>query len=280
MEKPLWQRSAIVFAGPLFNFLLAIVLIFGMTAIFGEEYLVEQATIGRVTPGSPAEKAGLTSEDQVLAINGQIIPTWKSLAEFIHASDGSEMNLTVKRGEETLALAVSPKRQEIKDPSGNLVPIFLIGIEPLFRVKPATIFRAAEVGVITSWALTTRTAAGLWDLVTGKISPKELAGPIFIVQKTSDEAQKGFKELMWFAAIISISLAVLNLLPIPVLDGGHLLFFFIEAIIGPISVRKKEIAQQVGVFALLSLMVYAIHNDLTRQDPVTEEGRKWAADQE
>ncbi len=292
LEKNVWQKSSIVFAGPLFNFIFAAVVIFASIVLYGADFFSEEPVIGRVMLDSPAEKAGLKAADRVLTINDKPIASWVNLAELIHSSGGSELAFKVQRtegiaaadgtatepktGAQTeLSLMLKPQQQKIAEADGTSEPVFMVGIEPSIESREVTTLEAVAVAIEKTAFLSFHTVQGLWGLVTGQVSPKELAGPIFIFKKTKAEAEKGFKDLLWFSAIISVSLAVLNLLPIPVLDGGHLLFFLLEALLGPISIRKKELAQQAGVFALLMLMVYALHNDLTREEPKPDSHLKW-----
>ncbi len=267
IEKGLLARSSIVFAGPLFNFLFSIVIVAASVIIFGEPYLVKEPQIGSVMEGSPAEKGGIQKGDLVLSLNGNPVSTWEQLAQTIHGGDGSELTLIIARGEETLTVHVSPQLARIPSISGDVKSGYRIGIESTASHRAASAVQAAKVGVIWTVNRSLETCIGLWSMVRGYISPEELAGPLFIFGETSRQAEKGLEHLLYFMATLSVSLAVLNLLPIPVLDGGHLFFFFIEAVIGPISVRKRELAQQVGVVLLLCLMIFAIRNDIVRKAP-------------
>lgn len=262
IEQPFWSRTAIVAAGPIFNFLLALILVWISVSIYGEEYSLESPVIGSIMTSSPAQKAGLLVGDRVLQVGEDIVSSWEALAERIHRGPGVETPIIIERNGEQQRLLVTPDQQGIRDFSGNKKEAFLIGIGPSFAHRQASIFRAAEVAGIWTVMASWRTLQGLWGIVSGKISAKELAGPIFIVGEANRQAGLGFERLLFFMAILSVSLAVLNLLPIPVLDGGHLLFFVLEAIIGPISVRAKELAQQFGMVLLLALMVFALHNDI------------------
>jgi regulator of sigma E protease len=264
IEKNYWQKSAIVFAGPFFNFVLSFVLIFLSAWAYGQYEPVEQAVIGEVIKGSPAEASGLRGDDQVLSVNGSSVSSWIELAETIHASDGSQLSLEIKRGEATIPIEVIPVEKDIRYGDGTSKKAKVIGISGKLNIVEISLGEAVKTA--TQWTINTTmlTYKGLWGMISGEVSPKDLAGPIFILQAAGEQAEKGFDRLINLTAILSISLAVLNLLPIPVLDGGHLLFFLIEALLGPISIRKKEIAQSVGMLFLLCLMGFAIRNDLVR----------------
>lgn len=275
IEKPLWQRSLIVFAGPFFNFILAFVLILISVASFGEGYINTDAVIGSVMGGSPAEHGGLQTGDRVVALDSKPVADWESLAGSIRNGTGATLDLQIERDSQTLNVQVTPQRKEIAGPDGRQETVYLIGIGPSFGHKPVPVTRAAEIAAKWTWHATARTCEGLVGMLSGVISPKELAGPLFIFGEANRQAEKGMEDLLSFMAVLSVSLAVLNLLPIPVLDGGHLLFFLIEALAGPISMRKKEVAQQVGMLLLLCLMVFAIKNDITRQTETTSNPVKW-----
>ncbi|MCC6220843.1 MAG: RIP metalloprotease RseP [Deltaproteobacteria bacterium] len=264
IEKPLLQRSAIVFAGPLFNFLLAWLMVTSCIAVFGQEKVDEAPVIGSTMAGYPAEAAGIKAQDRAVLLNGSAVESWLDLSERIRSGDGSEISIKVLRAGEELEFSVKPQRKEIGSGS-DAEAFYLIGIGPSLLRHDATIGEATASGLIWIYGWTAKTLGGLWGMISGQVSPKELAGPIFIFQEAGRQAQKGVEQLVYFVAVLSISLAVLNLLPIPVLDGGHLLFFLLEAIMGPISIKKREIAQQVGLVFLLLLMGLAIRNDIVRK---------------
>jgi len=262
LEKNLWQRSAIVFAGPWFNFVLAAILVFLSVALYGEDVVNEGPVIGQVVKSAPAGEAGLVPDDEVIAIGDQSISSWKELAETIRDSDGSELVMTVRRPSGEREVRVVPEKRRINDPEQGMRDVYLIGIGPSFDRKEVGLVRAAEVGVKWTGYATYRVVVDLWGLITGRVSTDELAGPLFILEEAGRRAKRGLEDVLSFMAILSVSLAVLNLLPIPVLDGGHLLFFIIEGLFGPISIKKKEAAQQLGFVALLCLMILALHNDI------------------
>ena len=264
IEKPLAQRGAIVIAGPLFNYVFAIVLVFLSVFLYGEEIVEEGPVVGGVMAGSPAEIAGLKRTDKVLSYNGEELTSWERLAERIHTGDGNPVKLLIESAGVKKELTVYPQKKEVRGFDGKMHSLYLIGIERMITRSEASFGKAAQIGWSWAWHASLKTYEGLWGMLSGEISPKDLAGPLFILDTAGKQAEKGFEGILSFMASLSISLAVLNMLPIPVLDGGHLFFFLIEALIGPISIRKKEFAQQIGVLLLLSLMVFAVHNDIFR----------------
>ncbi len=264
IEKGLIAKSLIVFAGPLFNFLLAIVLLFIGVITFGEPYLVEEPVIGAVQENSPAQKAGLLKGDLVLAIDNVSLDSWEKLAQTVHNGTGDTITLHVDRDGKQLTLPVLPLKKEARMINGDTKNAFFIGVEPMLAHREVPLDRAVTISFLETYQRTIDTAEGIWRMLAGKISPEEIAGPIFIFQEANRQKEQGIEYLINFMVWLSVSLAVLNLLPIPVLDGGHLLFFFLEALFGPISIKKRELAQQFGVLLLLGLMILAIRNDFVR----------------
>jgi regulator of sigma E protease len=226
---------------------------------------VVSTQIGNVEKGSPADTAGVQRGDRIAAVNGRKVESWETLSAAIKDSEGRPLNLRIVRQEKELELAVEPRRKEARNIFGEVRDEWMIGIGSqvtLEKGKPGlSIVRAFT----QTYEYAKLTLLALFKMVTGEVSPKNLGGPILIAQMAGQQAQEGFASFMAFVAVLSINLGVLNLLPIPVLDGGHLLFFLVEALIGrPVSVRYREAAQQVGIFLLLLLMVYAFYNDIAR----------------
>jgi regulator of sigma E protease len=215
----------------------------------------------------PAATAGLQPRDRIVALNGQPIETWEELAESISTRAGEPLTLRVERAGGRMDISVTPKEEVERDALGNETKVGRIGIamaisESYKRYGPAT---AIVRGFVHTWDVTAITALSMWKLVTGTIPASNLGGPIQIGIVVGQAAQQGLIQYAQLVAAISINLAILNLLPVPMLDGGHLLFFAIEAVLGrPLSVRKREIAQQVGLALLLLLMGFALYNDVWR----------------
>jgi regulator of sigma E protease len=223
--------------------------------------------IGQVLPGQAAQQAGIRGGDRVVAVNAAPVGEWDQLATVIHASPGKPLTLTIERDGQQQEIPVTPRATKQAGSAGGEEEIGLIGIGPapeaqLRRLNPAS---AAWAGVTKTVDLSVLVVTGFVKLIQAKISPKTIGGPILIAQMAGEVAQRGFVELLSFTALLSINLAILNLLPIPILDGGHLLFSFIEWMRGkPVSLRKREIAQQVGMVLLVALMVFAFYNDIFR----------------
>jgi regulator of sigma E protease len=223
--------------------------------------------IGEVLAGMPAQQAGLRSGDTVVALEGKPVLTWDDLAEGIHKRPGQVTRLDIKRGQETLTVAITPAAVKDRGPDGKDVDVGRIGIGPaaattFVRSNPA---RALWDGVVRTAEVTELTAVGLYKIAVGQLDRRNIGGPIQIAVTAGEQARQGLPSLAFFTAVISVNLFLLNLLPIPMLDGGHLLFFACEAVLGrPLSLRKREVAQQVGFVLLMLLMVYAVYNDLDR----------------
>jgi regulator of sigma E protease len=224
--------------------------------------------ITSVGPGSPAERAGLKPGDVVVAVAGQALYTHEDLLEAIRSRPGESFVVTVERDGNPLTLTVTPDPVKERTPAGEEVVVGKIqaGLAPkAIKFEPYSPLAAVWQGTVKTWDMTVLTARGLWKLVTRQLDLSNIGGPIQIATETTRQANEGLVSVAVFVAIISVNLAVLNLLPIPMLDGGHLLFFLIEAILGrPLSLRKREVAQQVGFVLLMMIMVFALYNDLAR----------------
>ncbi|MGH7963204.1 MAG: RIP metalloprotease RseP, partial [Candidatus Binatia bacterium] len=221
------------------------------------------AQVGGIIPDAPAQKAGLELGDKVLSVGGVPVETWKDLAEQIQQSQGQETPIVVQKekSEQPVELKVTPELRQ--DPTGESK--YAIGITPVAQSQAVSFGQAIKLGVQETWAWTKMIGWSLWMLVTGQASPKELGGPILIAQVAHQQAMLGLAYLLRFTAIINVNLAVFNLLPIPLLDGGHLLFFLIELVLGrPLSVRSREMAWRVGFFLILTLIVFVFYNDIAR----------------
>ena len=224
--------------------------------------------ITSVGPRSPAEKAGLRPGDVVLSVAGQPLYTHEDLLEAIRTRPGQSFTLTIERDGTPLTVTVTPEPVKERLPTGEEVTVGKIqaGLAPkAVRFEPYGPLTAAWQGTVRTWEMTVLIAKGLWKLVSRQIDLSNIGGPIQIATETTRQANDGLVSVAVFVALISVNLGVLNLLPIPMLDGGHLLFFVIEAVLGrPLSLRKREVAQQVGFVLLMVIMFFALYNDLTR----------------
>lgn len=264
-HKHVAKRMLIVAAGPVFNILLAVIIFFGI--FFTSGTFVLKPSVGSVKQGSPAFAAGLEKGDLITAINESAINSWDEMAEIINASKGEKIKLAVRRGESTQNFSLAPEQVTTKNIFGEDVQRYIIGITASGETysKELNLFQAFSESMIQTYRVTELMVVIIAKLITGDISTDTLGGPIMIAQMAGDSAKAGFGSLISFIALISVNLAIINLLPIPVLDGGHLLFFSIEAVKGsPVSIKVREIAQQVGLFLLILLMILVFYNDISR----------------
>jgi len=264
-HKHVAKRMLIVAAGPFFNILLAVIIFLGIFLISG--LFVLKPSVGSVKDGSPAYAAGLKTGDVITAINGVEISTWDEMAELINGSKGKALTVALRRGESILEASITPQLVGSKNIFGEDVQRFVIGITASGESysKKLNPLQAFTHSLVQTYKIAELMVIIIAKLITGDISTDTIGGPIMIAQMAGDQAKAGIGNLISFIALISINLAIINLLPIPVLDGGHLLFFCIEAIKGrPVSIKVREIAQQVGLFLLILLMILVFYNDITR----------------
>ena len=226
--------------------------------------------IGSVNGGSPAEKAGIQAGDSVIAVAGEPVYTPDELMRAIQKRPGQTFDLTVEREGAPKTLQVTANTVKEKGPSGEETEVGRIGVGIVTKAVTYEAYnplQAAWYGVVRTWDMTVVTAKGLWKIVSRQIESSNIGGPIQIAAEAGRQAKEGPASLALFTAVISVNLALLNLLPVPMLDGGHLFFFIIEGLIGrPLSLKKREAAQQLGFVLLMLLMVYALYNDLVRID--------------
>ncbi len=264
-HKSVGRRILIVAAGPVFNLFLAILIFFSFFAVSGLPVLLPE--IGAVQEGRPAEKVGLQPNDFIASINGEPAESWEDIATLIKESKGSRLRLEVYRGKKIIYLDVVPELIVSQNLFGEDVDRYVIGIIPSgrFETQNLNIFQAFGESLYRVWEITRLTYLSIVKMIQGKLSTKTLGGPIMIAQMAGHQAEAGVVNLIFFIAFLSIQLGLLNLLPIPVLDGGHLVFFFIEAVTRkPVSVKIREAAQRVGLLMLGLLMIYVIYNDIMR----------------
>jgi regulator of sigma E protease len=264
-HKHVFKRILIVAAGPTFNLLLAAIIFFVIFLISGI-YILKPA-VGKVQKDTPAEQVGLKADDLIVAIDNVAVTNWDEMSSLISASSGKTLTLSVRRGDSELVLKVQPQLKTAQNIFGEDVQRYVIGIGASGDgySKQLNPVEAFVESVVQTYRVTKLTIVSIFKLIVGSISTKTLGGPLMIAEMAGQQAKQGAANLVFFIALLSINLAVLNFLPIPVLDGGHLLFFFIEAAIGrPVNMRMREIAQQVGIFVLILLMVFVFYNDITR----------------
>jgi len=263
--QPVVNKIAIAAAGPVFNFLLAFLLFCGIYVLAG--YPIMTAEVGQVRPNSPAHKAGILKGDIIEYIEGKKINKWGDIKEFVEKSPDRGLKMVILRGDKRTSTVVFPEEETVKNIFGEEIRSPLIGIVASGSIKTVQLglFQAIREGGKKTWEVTALTILTIVKLFQGIIPLKTLGGPIMIGQLTGEIARENLSYLFPFMAVISINLAILNLLPVPVLDGGMILFFLIEiAIRKPISIKKREMAQKIGFFFLILLMAIVFYNDLLR----------------
>ncbi len=266
-EKPVWKRAVIVSAGPITNLLIAVVF-FIMSSWIGVTTLSSQ--VGKVLKDSPAYIAGIKKGDSIISINGNSVKTFRKMASIMKKSPGKRLRVVVNGGRGDRTIFVVPELKQIKNIFGEKVAAGFIGVMPSGKkiLRRYSFVSGIKNGVYQSYRITYLTAESFVKLVSGKVSAKQLGGPIMIIKLAGEEANAGIGVFLFFLAIIGINLGILNLLPIPILDGGHLFFFAIEAVRGKkLSDKVVSISQQVGMSLLILLMVFATYNDIARFFP-------------
>ena len=268
-SQSLGKRLAIVLAGPLANILFAPILL-TFVFMYGVPRLVP--VLGEVKKGLPAETAGLKSGDLVLSIDGKEIRTWEQLSSSVRGSDGAQLRIEIERGADNRrtrsVVLIKPIYEADKTSLGATVHQWVIGVLPrgdsaITRTGPVSaVGYALSESAGMAWML----VSGIAKIVNGATPVREaLGGPIMIAQMAGQQAHLGLANIALFTVMLSLELGIINLLPVPMLDGGHLAFFVIEGIRGkPLKVRHREIAQQVGLFLLVVLMAFVIFNDISR----------------
>jgi regulator of sigma E protease len=258
--KPVWQRAAVVAAGPLANFILAIAIFAAGFALFGVRSTAPR--VDEVITGSPAARAGFQAGDIISSIDGKPIRTFNEVLRTVTTSGGREMLVEVDRSGQKETLRVRPQLDEFKDELGNVQSVWRVGIRQ--RSTPDQVHEE-KVGPLKAIALATRetsfiitsTLSYLGDVVTMRQKPDQLGGPVRIADVAGKVAQRSVFDLIYLAAFISVSVGLVNLFPIPLLDGGHLVFYAIEAVRGrPLSERTQEMSFRIGMAVVLTIMVH------------------------
>ena len=264
-HKKVGPRAAIVAAGPFANFLLAIVIFTCLFTFFGKPST--SARVDKVEVGSAAAAAGFQPGDVVTGIDGKSIASFVDMQRYVSVRAGEKLTFTVKRGNGTVQLTGTPQLRETKDPFGNVHKTGVLGLTrettageaTVERVDPAT---ALWLGVKETWFVVDQTLSYVANIFRGRASADQIGGPIRIAQISGQVATLGIIPLLHLAAVLSISIGLLNLFPVPLLDGGHLLFYAAEVVRGrPLSDRAQEYGFRVGLVLVLMLMVFAFYND-------------------
>ncbi len=266
--RPVWQRFIIVAGGPLFNLIFAMFLFFVIVLTAGLPQPVDNTTIGGISQDSPAAAAGLQKGDTIVAINGTETRHWEDVSRLIKNSNGSEVVLTLQRGDKSLEVPITPHMETTRNIFGEEVgERYMIGIARSDEVKYEKVgfTRALQAGISQTWSWMYLTVMGLVKIIQKVVPASELGGPILIAKIAGERMEAGWVNFLYFMGVLSVNLGILNLLPIPILDGGHLVFFSVEAILRkPLNLRTMEILQQIGLVLLGSLMIFVFYNDLVR----------------
>lgn len=255
--RPVWQRAIVVAAGPVTNFLVAIVILAGFALAYGD--LSAPATAGPIVPNSPAAAAGIARGDRIVAFDAQPVVTFNDMIAYVGPRAGKPIRVELERDGRRNTVTLTVGRQTVTDTAGKPLAIGMIGV----RRPVVGVLDAPLVGVRQTWDIISLTAQGLGQVVTGARPVSELGGPLKIAQVSGQQLERGFAPLVSLIALISINLGFINLLPVPLLDGGHLFFYAIEAIRRrPVPPAVQEWAFRGGLAAILALMVTVTFNDL------------------
>ena len=264
-HKPLGKKSLIVAAGPFFNFFLAIFIFYLLYQVSG--VWMAKPDVGKVLDNTPAQTAGLLPGDVVKQVNGVPIEAFEDISAAVAASGGKPIEVLVRREGEIRNFQITPQRRDGKNLFGEPVDRYVIGILGSGETfhKPLNFFQAAGRSLSDTWGLVKLTVLSVVKMITGAISTDNLGGPIMIAQMAGEQAKAGMVNFVWFIALLSVNLGIINLFPIPVLDGGHLLFFGIEAATGKsVSEKLREKLVQFGAAVLVALMIFVFYNDIVR----------------
>jgi len=263
----LWKRAATVAAGPIANFLLAIVIFAILFGVYGRS--VSDPVVSEVRADSAASAAGILPGDRLVALDGSAIKTFDDVRRYVSIRPETPVIVTIERNGQRQDIPLVPKRTELTDQFGNKVEMGLIGVvtneqSGNFRRVQYTPIEAVKEGVIETGQIISGTFRYIGNLVTGRMKADQLGGPVRVAQASGQMATLGIAAVIQLAAVLSVSIGLLNLMPVPVLDGGHLVFYAIEAIRGkPLGAGAQEIAFRIGLAMVLSLMVFATWNDIS-----------------
>jgi regulator of sigma E protease len=259
-------RAAVVAAGPIANFILAIAIFAGIFMLYGKQ--TTSARVDTVQTASAAEAAGFKPGDLVTAIDGEKIDSFADMQRIVSVSAGETLTIEVDRGGAHVVLKATPQLKELKDNFGNVHRLGVLGISRSMapgdiKTQKLSPPQALLAGVQETWFVVDRTLSYIGGVVVGREAADELGGPIRIAQVSGQVASAGFVALIHLTAVLSVSIGLLNLFPIPLLDGGHLLFYAIEAIRGrPLSERAQEVGFRIGLAIVVVLMIFATFNDI------------------
>lgn len=264
--KPVWQRAAVVAAGPIANFILAIVIFAMLFALYGRA--ITKPRVDTIQPASAAAEAGFEPGDVILRINDSDIASFADIQRIVSVSAGEPLDILVEREGAEVALVATPKLREITDQFGNVQRVGLLGLSQQSRPEDRELVRysipaAVAEGAKETWFVVARTLGYLGGVVTGREPADQLGGPIRVAQFSGQVATLGIGALLNLAAVLSVSIGLINLMPVPMLDGGHLVFYAFEAIRGkPLPERVQDVGFRIGIALVLMLMMFATWNDV------------------
>ncbi len=268
LDAALWRKSLIVAAGPIANFILALVIYAGLFLHYGAPYV--EPIVGKIEQGSAAEEAGFQLGDRILSVDGTQVLSFSEISNFTNISSDQPLNFVVERDGAELAIVAAPKMTQREDQFGNTYYTGLVGIGPrnspdVVKQRDLGLFEAVGRAGGAVWQIISRTYYFIKELIVGKQDATELRGPIGIGHLTSQVATLGIVQLISLMAALSVSIGIMNLLPVPVLDGGHLLMYAVQAVRGrELEPRVQDIAFKIGLTCVLMLMLFATSNDIRR----------------
>lgn len=265
--QKVWKRAAIVVAGPIANFILAIVIFTGIYFIHGRGILIPE--IDKIMPGSAAAAAGFAPGDVVLSIDGTKIDSFEDMQRIVQSSSDTPLSFVVDRRGKWITLIATPQRRDLSTPVGTS-RVGVLGVEANasaanWYVQHYGLAESAKLATLETWSIIEQTGSYCGRLITGRESTDQLSGPIRIAEVSGQMAKIGLAALLNLAAVLSISIGILNLLPIPLLDGGHLFYYVIEAIRGKaLNEKVQQVGFRIGLTVVVGLMILATYNDILR----------------
>ena len=260
--KPLRQKAAVVVAGPLANFILAAVILSFFFVVYGRPESAPK--VGEVIADSAALEAGLQEGDVITELNGSGVERFEDIRQIVSLRPGETLSMTYKRDGKEIHGTITPRLMESKDVFGNKVRAGIIGIRPAgVNYRTMGVLEAIPAGIVKVYQISANTLQAVGQMIVGRRSSDELSGILRIGQYSGQATEQGMTTVLWFMAVLSVNLGLINLFPIPMLDGGHLLFYAIEAVKGkPLADRFQEWGYRIGFALLITLMVFATYNDL------------------
>ena len=261
--KSLLQKAAIVVAGPAANYLFSALIFTAFFTIYGVPNVLP--IVEQVLADSPASKVGIEVGDIIEEFNGEKIENFNNITKLMALNTGEDISLVIKKGDNLIKKIITPKQFDSKDMLGNEIKVYRLGImAQQTALKEQNIFSASKLAIIECYDLSVSSLKAMGQIIIGKRSAKELGGPIKIAQYSTKSAEYGFQSLLWFIALLSVNLGLINLLPIPVLDGGHLLIYLVEFTLGKkIASKMQDFCFQIGLILLIMMTMFVTFNDLS-----------------